>query len=156
VGECAEHNGKVYGLVAPLYEQGKVLADYLTGKVNNQQALYLVHKEVQLNHILYHCVLRIHPRHRYVTSLKVSGCDLYSAGQIVEDDTVHGIEIFNSVDNIYKKVYLSEYSPLMIHVFSSYYKILNHHLYRHIKRHLLLDHHLDRRRRKWNFNSRYA
>ena len=26
VGECAEHNGKVYGLVAPLYEQGKVLA----------------------------------------------------------------------------------------------------------------------------------
>ena len=32
VGECAEHDGKVYGLVAPLYEQGKVLADYLTGK----------------------------------------------------------------------------------------------------------------------------
>ena len=31
IGECAEHNGKVYGLVAPLYEQGKVLADYLTG-----------------------------------------------------------------------------------------------------------------------------
>ena len=28
VGECAEHNGKVYGLVAPLYEQGKVLADH--------------------------------------------------------------------------------------------------------------------------------
>ncbi len=32
VGECAEHNGKVYGLVAPLYEQGKVLADHLTIK----------------------------------------------------------------------------------------------------------------------------
>ncbi|HCY6141594.1 TPA: NAD(P)/FAD-dependent oxidoreductase, partial [Staphylococcus aureus] len=32
VGECAEHNGKVYGLVAPLYEQGKVLADHLTNK----------------------------------------------------------------------------------------------------------------------------
>ena len=32
VGECSEHDGKVYGLVAPLYEQGKVLADYLTGK----------------------------------------------------------------------------------------------------------------------------
>ncbi|MNJ34893.1 Nitrite reductase [NAD(P)H] [compost metagenome] len=27
VGECVEHRGKVYGLVAPLYEQGKVLAD---------------------------------------------------------------------------------------------------------------------------------
>ena len=32
VGECSEHDGKVYGLVAPLYEQGKVLADYLTEK----------------------------------------------------------------------------------------------------------------------------
>ena len=32
VGECAEHQGHVYGLVAPLYEQGKVLADYLTGR----------------------------------------------------------------------------------------------------------------------------
>ena len=26
VGECAEHRGNVYGLVAPLYEQGKVLS----------------------------------------------------------------------------------------------------------------------------------
>ncbi|KON88709.1 hypothetical protein AF332_19130 [Sporosarcina globispora] len=29
VGECAEHNGIPYGLVAPLYEQGKVLAKAL-------------------------------------------------------------------------------------------------------------------------------
>jgi len=32
VGECAEHRGMVYGLVAPLWEQGKVLADHITGK----------------------------------------------------------------------------------------------------------------------------
>jgi len=31
VGECVEHNGVVYGLVAPLYEQGKVLAATITG-----------------------------------------------------------------------------------------------------------------------------
>ena len=31
VGECAEHQGKVYGLVAPLYDQGKVLAATITG-----------------------------------------------------------------------------------------------------------------------------
>ncbi len=31
VGECAEHRGIAYGLVAPLYEQGVVLADHLTG-----------------------------------------------------------------------------------------------------------------------------
>ncbi len=39
VGECAEHNGKVYGLVAPLYEQGKVLADHLTNKETNNQGI---------------------------------------------------------------------------------------------------------------------
>ena len=33
VGECAEHRETVYGLVAPLYEQGKVLAEFLTGKM---------------------------------------------------------------------------------------------------------------------------
>ena len=84
IGECAQHNGKVYGLVAPLYEQGKVLADYLT---DNETKGY--------------------KGSTTFTSLKVSGCDLYSAGQIVENEEVHGIEIFNSIDNIYKKVYLN-------------------------------------------------
>src|SRR5882724_10582061 len=31
VGECAQHRGQVYGLVAPLWEQAKVLAAHLTG-----------------------------------------------------------------------------------------------------------------------------
>ena len=31
VGECAQHRGQVYGLVAPLWEQASVLADHLTG-----------------------------------------------------------------------------------------------------------------------------
>jgi len=39
VGECAEHRGQVYGLVAPLWEQTKVLADRLTGR--NPDAVYL-------------------------------------------------------------------------------------------------------------------
>ena len=30
VGECAQHRGKVYGLVAPLWEQAKVFAEHLT------------------------------------------------------------------------------------------------------------------------------
>jgi nitrite reductase (NADH) large subunit len=32
VGECVEHNGICYGLVAPLFEQGKVLAATITGR----------------------------------------------------------------------------------------------------------------------------
>jgi nitrite reductase (NADH) large subunit len=31
LGECVQHRGMVYGLVAPLWEQAKVLADHLTG-----------------------------------------------------------------------------------------------------------------------------
>jgi nitrite reductase (NADH) large subunit len=38
VGECVQHRGLVYGLVAPLWEQAKVLADQLTG--TNPDAAY--------------------------------------------------------------------------------------------------------------------
>lgn len=38
VGECAQHRGHMYGLVAPLWEQAKVLADHITGK--NPRAAY--------------------------------------------------------------------------------------------------------------------
>jgi nitrite reductase (NADH) large subunit len=38
VGECAQHRGRVYGLVAPLWEQAKVFADHVTGK--NPTAAY--------------------------------------------------------------------------------------------------------------------
>ena len=31
VGECAQHRGQVYGLVAPLWDQTKVFADHVTG-----------------------------------------------------------------------------------------------------------------------------
>ena len=31
VGECTEHRGQTFGLVAPLFEQGKVLAATITG-----------------------------------------------------------------------------------------------------------------------------
>ncbi len=38
VGECAQHRGRVYGLVAPLWEMGTVLADHITGR--NLDAAY--------------------------------------------------------------------------------------------------------------------
>jgi nitrite reductase (NADH) large subunit len=38
VGECAQHRGQTYGLVAPLWEQAKVLAQHITGK--NSRAAY--------------------------------------------------------------------------------------------------------------------
>ena len=38
VGECAQHRGMVYGLVAPLWDQGKVFADHVTAR--NRDAAY--------------------------------------------------------------------------------------------------------------------
>ncbi|WP_228032486.1 nitrite reductase large subunit NirB [Mycolicibacterium sp. P9-22] len=58
VGECAQHRGQVYGLVAPLWEQAKVLADHLTG--TNSGAAY--HGS------------------RVATKLKVAGVDVASMG----------------------------------------------------------------------------
>ncbi|GHO58722.1 nitrite reductase large subunit NirB [Ktedonobacter robiniae] len=43
LGECAEHQGRVYGLVAPLWEQARVLAERLTSPTAN--ALYRGSKE---------------------------------------------------------------------------------------------------------------
>lgn len=56
IGECVEHRGTLFGLVAPLYEQAKVAADTLLGR-----AAAYVQKSLS-------------------TKLKVTGCDLFSAG----------------------------------------------------------------------------
>jgi nitrite reductase (NADH) large subunit len=58
VGECAQHQGRVYGLVAPLWDQAKVLADHITGK--NTSAGYFGSK--------------------LATKLKVMGVELASMG----------------------------------------------------------------------------
>ncbi|MGU3499177.1 nitrite reductase large subunit NirB [Mycobacterium sp. C31M] len=58
VGECAQHRGQVYGLVAPLWEQAKVLAEHLTD--TDRSAAY--HGS------------------RVATKLKVAGVDVASMG----------------------------------------------------------------------------
>ena len=58
VGECAQHRGMVYGLVAPLWEQAEVLADHVTR--TNDRARY--HGS------------------RMATKLKVAGVDVASMG----------------------------------------------------------------------------
>ncbi|MGE2833460.1 nitrite reductase large subunit NirB [Mycobacterium sp. SMC-4] len=58
VGECAQHRGQVYGLVAPLWEQAKVLADHLTS--SDARAAY--HGS------------------RVATKLKVAGVDVAAMG----------------------------------------------------------------------------
>ncbi|WP_077622243.1 nitrite reductase large subunit NirB [Sediminibacillus massiliensis] len=81
VGECAEHNGVVYGLVKPLYEQGEILARHLTGKATNGYQGSVMS-----------------------TQLKISDVDVFSAGQLSQDEEVKSIQIYNEVEGIYKKI----------------------------------------------------
>lgn len=85
VGECAEHNGVCYGLVAPLFEQGKVLADVLTDKE-----------------------AKPYQGTATFTSLKVSGADLYSAGNILNTEDMDSIEAYDSSSKKYKKIFLKD------------------------------------------------
>jgi len=86
VGECVQHNGVCYGLVAPLLEQGKVLAATITGNKG--------------------------PKYQGTVpaaKLKIMGVDVFSAGEI--NDKVDGSEVIRYEDptlGIYKKLTLKD------------------------------------------------
>ena len=65
IGECAEHNGAVYGLVEPAYEHARVAAHALAGKAAAYGGTVLA------------------------TNLKVSGVPVFSAGDFEGDGAEH-------------------------------------------------------------------
>ncbi|MFP4975782.1 nitrite reductase large subunit NirB [Paenibacillus sp. CN-4] len=85
VGECAEHRGIAYGLVAPLYEQGAVLAKRLAGTETDGY-------------------------HGSVTStkLKVSGVDVFSAGVYEEPEGARVLKVQDEIEGTYKKLVIRE------------------------------------------------
>ncbi len=85
VGECAEHREMVYGLVAPLYEQGKVLASHLS-----------------------RIEMKSYEGSIVGTGLKVSGVDLFSAGEIEGDENTKSIKVHNEFDGVYKKIIIRD------------------------------------------------
>jgi len=87
VGECAEHDGRVYGIVQPVYEQCAVLADVLTGA--NPGARYRGSK-------LY-------------TRLKVAGVEVASMGDIdpkEADDEV--VQVIEEKRGVYRKLIIRD------------------------------------------------
>jgi nitrite reductase (NADH) large subunit len=83
VGECVQHRGQVYGLVAPIWEQAKVIADHLTG--TNPDAAYLGSK--------------------VATRLKVMGVEVASMG--VSEPAEEGDEVVQFTEakkGTYKKL----------------------------------------------------
>jgi nitrite reductase (NADH) large subunit len=87
VGECAQHRGMVYGLVAPLWEQTKVLAAVLTDTNSDKR----------------------YEGSRLATKLKVMGVELASMGKVSDvrdgDEVVHYAEPGRGV---YKKIVIRE------------------------------------------------
>jgi len=84
IGECVEHNGALFGLVAPLYEQANVAAKTLAG----EEAAF-VNKET-------------------ATKLKVTGCDLFSAGDFAEGDDREDIVFRDPSRGVYKRLVLKD------------------------------------------------
>jgi nitrite reductase (NADH) large subunit len=86
VGECVEHRGQVFGLVAPLWDQAKVCAARLAG---DETALF--------------------SSRALSTSLKITGVDVFSAGALMAADEADD-EITLRDDNrgLYKKIVLRE------------------------------------------------
>ncbi len=85
VGECAAHRGTAYGLVAPLFEQGKVLANHLAefgiGRYLGSQTS---------------------------TKLKVTGIDLFSAGDFMGGAGTEEIVMSDPGAGQYKKLVLKD------------------------------------------------
>ena len=83
VGECAQHRGQMYGLVAPLWEQAKVLADHITGR--NPRAAYRGSK--------------------VATKLKVMGVEVASMGIVdPQDPQDEVIQFSDAKRGTYKKL----------------------------------------------------
>src|SRR6187399_2765504 len=85
VGECAAHRGVAYGLVAPLFEQGKVCATHLAefgiGRYVGSQTS---------------------------TKLKVTGIDLFSAGNFMGGADCEEIVMSDPYGGVYKKLVIKD------------------------------------------------
>jgi nitrite reductase (NADH) large subunit len=88
VGECAQHRGIAYGLVAPLYEQGKVLAAHICSEDKTLEHGYE-------GSLVY-------------TQLKVSGVNVFSAGQFTDGEHTKAIRVHDEFEGIYKKVVVQD------------------------------------------------
>lgn len=85
VGECVQHRNECYGLVAPLFEQAKVCANHLA----------------QVGSTRYEGSITS-------TKLKVTGIDLFSAGEFNEEEGDEVLQMQDVSAGIYKKLVLRD------------------------------------------------
>jgi nitrite reductase (NADH) large subunit len=85
VGECAAHRGIAYGLVAPLFEQAKVAANHLA-----------------------HFGIGRYLGSLTSTKLKVTGIDLFSAGEFMGGEGTEEIVMSDPFGGVYKKLVIKD------------------------------------------------
>ena len=85
VGECVQHRGVCYGLVAPLYEQARVLANHLGGRG------WMSYEGSVTS-----------------TKLKVTGIDLFSAGDFLGRPGAEEIVMRDDKGGVYKKLVIQD------------------------------------------------
>ena len=85
VGECVQHRGATYGLVAPLFEQAKVCANHLA----------------ELGYARYQGSVTS-------TKLKVTGIDLFSAGNFTGNEDTEDLIYKDSSQGVYKKLVIDQ------------------------------------------------
>jgi nitrite reductase (NADH) large subunit len=85
VGECVSHRGTAYGLVAPLFEMAKVCANHLA-----------------------HMGIGRYEGSVTSTKLKVTGIDLFSAGNFTGSADTEEIVLHDAVGGIYKRLVLKD------------------------------------------------
>ena len=84
VGECVEHDGNVYGLVAPLWDMCRSLADGLTDRHTGYKGSVTS------------------------TKLKVAGLDVFSAGDFSGGEGSEDIVLRDASRGVYKRVVVKE------------------------------------------------
>ena len=84
VGECVEHDGQVYGLVAPLWDMCRSLADGLVEQPSGYRGSVTS------------------------TKLKVSGIDVFSAGDFSGGDGCEDIVLRDASRGVYKRVIVKD------------------------------------------------
>ncbi len=85
VGECVSHRGVAYGLVAPLFEQAKVAANHLAGYGISRYTGSVTS-----------------------TKLKVTGIDLFSAGDYMGNKDTEEIVLNDPAGGVYKKLVIKD------------------------------------------------
>ena len=85
VGECVQHRNECYGLVAPLFEQAKVAANHLAHVGSTRYIGSLTS-----------------------TKLKVTGIDLFSAGDFNEEEGDEVLQVQDVASGMYKKLVIKD------------------------------------------------